>query len=234
MPVPYPEKERYTVDDLVKIVAILRSPEGCPWDKVQTHESIRSNMLEEAYEAIEAINQQDTAHLKEELGDVLLQVAFHSQMEAERSTFSFEDVADGVCRKMLTRHPHVFGELTAADPTQALKTWDAVKRQTAGDKKQSHLLDSVPRALPALMRSEKVQNRAARVGYDHADVAAALAELDAAREGLTGENGEQALGRLLLAASAVARLNKWDAEQALTDETDAFIARFKEWEQTGK
>lgn len=234
MPVPYPEKERYTVDDLVKIVAILRSPEGCPWDKVQTHESIRSNMLEEAYEAIEAINQQDTAHLKEELGDVLLQVAFHSQMEAERSTFSFEDVADGVCRKMLTRHPHVFGELTAADPAQALKTWDAVKRQTAGDKKQSHLLDSVPRALPALMRSEKVQNRAARVGYDHADVAAALAELDAAREELTGENGEQALGRLLLAASAVARLNKWDAEQALTDETDAFIARFKEWEQTGK
>ena len=234
MPVPYPEKERYPVDDLVKIVAILRSPEGCPWDKVQTHESIRSNMLEEAYEAIEAINQQDTAHLKEELGDVLLQVAFHSQMEAERSTFSFEDVADGVCRKMLTRHPHVFGELTAADPAQALKTWDAVKRQTAGDKKQSHLLDSVPRALPALMRSEKVQNRAARVGYDHADVAAALAELDAAREGLTGENGEQALGRLLLAASAVARLNKWDAEQALTDETDAFIARFKEWEQTGK
>lgn len=234
MPVPYPEKERYTVDDLVKIVAILRSPEGCPWDKVQTHESIRSNMLEEAYEAIEAINQQDTAHLKEELGDVLLQVAFHSQMEAERSTFSFEDVADGVCRKMLTRHPHVFGELTAADPAQALKTWDAVKRQTAGDKKQSHLLDSVPRALPALMRSEKVQNRAARVGYDYADVAAALAELDAAREGLTGESGEQALGRLLLAASAVARLNKWDAEQALTDETDAFIARFKEWEQTGK
>ena len=234
MPVPYPEKDRYTVDDLVKIVAILRSPEGCPWDKVQTHESIRSNMLEEAYEAIEAINQQDTAHLKEELGDVLLQVAFHSQMEAERSTFSFEDVADGVCRKMLTRHPHVFGELTAADPAQALKTWDAVKRQTAGDKKQSHLLDSVPRALPALMRSEKVQNRAARVGYDYADVAAALAELDAAREGLTGESGEQALGRLLLAASAVARLNKWDAEQALTDETDAFIARFKEWEQTGK
>ncbi len=234
MSVPYPEKERYTVDDLVKIVAILRSPEGCPWDKVQTHESIRSNMLEEAYEAIEAINQQDTAHLKEELGDVLLQVAFHAQMEAERSTFSFEDVVDGVCRKMLTRHPHVFGELTAADPAQALKTWDAVKRQTAGDKKQSHLLDSVPRALPSLMRSEKVQNRAARVGYDHADVAAALAELDAAREGLTGENGEQALGRLLLAASAVARLNKWDAEQALTDETDAFIARFKEWEQTGK
>lgn len=234
MPVPYPEKERYTVDDLVKIVAILRSPEGCPWDKVQTHESIRSNMLEEAYEAIEAINQQNTAHLQEELGDVLLQVAFHSQMEAEQSTFSFEDVADGVCRKMLTRHPHVFGELTAADPAQALKTWDAVKRQTAGDKKQSHLLDSVPRALPALMRSEKVQNRAARVGYDHADVAAALAELDAAREALTGENGEQALGRLLLAASAVARLNKWDAEQALTDETDAFIARFKEWEQSGK
>lgn len=239
MPVPYPEKERYTIDDLVKIVAILRSPEGCPWDKVQTHESIRSNLLEEAYEAIEAINQQDTAHLREELGDVLLQVVFHSQMEAEQETFSFDEVVDGICKKMLTRHPHVFGELTAADPAQALKTWDAVKRQTAGDKKQSHLLDSVPRALPALMRSEKVQNRAARVGYDHENVAAALEELESARAAVvsaasSGESGEQAMGRLLLAASAVSRLCKWDAEQALTDETDAFIARFKEWEQTGK
>lgn len=236
MPATYPEKERYTVDDLVRIVAILRSPEGCPWDKVQTHESIRSNLLEEAYEAIEAINQQDTVHLREELGDVLLQVVFHAQMEAEEGRFVFDDVADQICRKMLTRHPHVFGELTADDPSQALKTWDAVKRQTAGDKKQSHLLDSVPRALPALMRSEKVQNRAARVGYDYANKAEALRELDAARAAVEAaaseDDGGKAMGRLLLAASAVSRLYKWDAEQVLTDETDAFIARFKEWEQT--
>ncbi|MBQ3133366.1 MAG: nucleoside triphosphate pyrophosphohydrolase [Clostridia bacterium] len=236
MSISYPEKERYSIEDLVQILALLRSPEGCPWDRVQTHESIRSNMLEEAHEALEAINQQDTEHLKEELGDVLFQVVFHAQMEAESGHFTFDDVADGICKKMLVRHPHVFGNMTASDAGQALRTWDAVKRQTNGNKSQTDLLSNVPRSLPALMRAEKVQNRAARVGYDYADLSEALEALSAAQTAVqqaaaSGESDAAAVGKLLFAVSAVARLMKWDAEQALTDQTDAFVRTFSEWEK---
>ena len=236
MSVSYPQKERYSVDDLVEILALLRSPEGCPWDREQTHESIRSNMLEEACEAIEAINQHDAEHLKEELGDVLFQVVFHAQMAAEAGTFTLEDVADGICKKMLARHPHVFGNVAAADAGEALAAWDAVKRQTSTNQAQADLLQNVPRSLPALMRAEKVQRRAARGGYDRADLSEALADFKATVETLenavqTGATDTASLGRMLFATVALARRMGWDAEQALTDETDAFITQFREWEQ---
>ena len=236
MSVSYPQKERYSVDDLVEILALLRSPEGCPWDREQTHESIRSNMLEEACEAIEAINQHDAEHLKEELGDVLFQVVFHAQMAAEAGTFTLEDVADGICKKMLARHPHVFGNVAAADAGEALAAWDAVKRQTSTNQAQADLLQNVPRSLPALMRAEKVQRRAARGGYDRADLSEALADFKATVETLenavqTGNTDVASLGRMLFATVALARRMGWDAEQALTDETDAFITQFREWEQ---
>lgn len=236
MSVSYPQKERYSVDDLVEILALLRSPEGCPWDREQTHESIRSNMLEEACEAIEAINQHDAEHLKEELGDVLFQVVFHAQMAAEAGTFTLEDVADGICKKMLARHPHVFGNVAAADAGEALAAWDAVKRQTSTNQAQADLLQNVPRSLPALMRAEKVQRRAARGGYDRADLSEALADFKATVKTLenavqTGNTDVASLGRMLFATVALARRMGWDAEQALTDETDAFITQFREWEQ---
>lgn len=236
MSVSYPQKERYSVDDLVEILALLRSPEGCPWDREQTHESIRSNMLEEACEAIEAINQHDAEHLKEELGDVLFQVVFHAQMAAEAGTFTLEDVADGICKKMLARHPHVFGNVAAADAGEALAAWDAVKRQTSTNQAQADLLQNVPRSLPALMRAEKVQRRAARGGYDRADLSEALADFKVTVKTLenavqTGATDTASLGRMLFATVALARRMGWDAEQALTDETDAFITQFREWEQ---
>ncbi len=219
--------------DLLELVRLLRSPEGCPWDRAQTHESIRSNFLEETHEAIEAINQQDMAHLKEELGDVLLQIVLHTSMEEERGSFTFDDVLKDLCDKLLVRHPHVFGAVQAEDEAQALKSWDAAKRASQGNKKQSDLLISVPRSLPALMRAEKVQGRAARAGMDWPAVDGALdalsREIEELREAIaSGDNPriEDELGDVLFSAVNVSRFTEADAEQALTVATDKFIRRF--------
>ena len=144
----YPEKQHYTADDLVAIIAILRDPEnGCPWDKVQTHRSIRMNFLEEAYEAVDAIDLDDPELLCEELGDVLMQVVFHAQIEREAGRFTFAEVCDGVCRKLLDRHPHIFrGD-------ESIKDWDSLKNKEKGRLTLADDLESVPRALPALMRA---------------------------------------------------------------------------------
>ena len=155
-------KDRYTLEDLLAIMERLRSPGGCPWDREQTHESIATDFLEETHEALEAIRQRDTEGLKEELGDVLLQVVFHSRIEEEKGGFTFGDVVDGICKKLVIRHPHVFGEVTVDGTGQVLRNWDAIKRQTKGGKTQAELLGGVPRSLPALMRAAKVQNRAKR------------------------------------------------------------------------
>ena len=162
MAVSFEFKEKYTISDLLEIMRLLRTPEGCPWDREQTHESIRSNLLEETHEALEAIDRGDMPLLQEELGDVLLQVVFHAQMEQEKGSFTFDDVVDGICKKLVVRHPHVFGGVTADDAGQVLKNWDAIKRETKGGKTQADMLRAVPRALPALMRAGKVQNRARR------------------------------------------------------------------------
>ena len=156
--------DSYNIHDLVQIVVLLRSPDGCPWDQEQTHESIRRNMLEEAYEAVEAIDEKNPDHLKEELGDVLLQVIFHAQMAQEQGLFSFDDVVNGVAQKMVFRHPHVFGTQQATDTIQALDTWEVQKRQ---EKKQDTVTDSlnaVSRALPALIRAEKNSKQSGKGG----------------------------------------------------------------------
>ena len=154
--------ERYDIQDLRRIMALLRAPGGCPWDREQTHESIRRNMLEEAYEVVEAIDEQDPEHLKEELGDVLLQVVFHAQMAREEGLFTFDDVVDGVAKKMVFRHPHVFGQAHADDCAQALDTWDAQKQVEKDQRTASDTLKAVARSLPALIRAEKVQSKAAK------------------------------------------------------------------------
>ena len=173
----YPQKERYDFNDLIEIVKILRAPGGCPWDMAQTHESIRSNFIEETYEAIEAIDTKDTELLKEELGDVLLQVALHSEMEREAGSFDMNDVCDGICKKLIIRHPHVFGDKSAGDEKEALQNWNAVKMQTKHQKTQTEAMQSISRALPSLMRSEKIQRKAAKVGFDWENVYGALDKL---------------------------------------------------------
>ena len=149
-------KDSYGCDDLIQIVKILRSPEGCPWDRAQNHHTIRNNFLEEAYEAVEAIDREDAVLLQEELGDVLLQIALHTQMEAEQGHFNFDDVCTGICRKMIGRHPRVFGDKHAADAEEALQSWEQQKRLEKGLYSLEDRLRQVSLALPALMRAQKL------------------------------------------------------------------------------
>lgn len=226
-------KQRYYFDDLVKIVSLLRSPGGCPWDREQTHKSIRANFIEETYEAVEAIDTEDTDLLKEELGDVMLQVALHSQMEAEAGNFNIDDVADGVCKKLIVRHPHVFGNVQADTTGEVLKNWDEIKKRTKNQTTGTQTLKSVPKVLPALMRSSKVQKRAAKAGFDWHDVSGALSkvheetgELEAEIKKGDKEACLEELGDLIFAVVNVSRFLEVDPEKALTDSCDKFIKRF--------
>jgi len=234
--VEFTQKEFYDFRDLEKIITILRSPEGCPWDREQTHESIRRNFLEEAYEAVEAIDEKDTEHLQEELGDVLLQIMLHAEMEREKGTFDIDGVANRLSQKMILRHPHVFGEVKVSGSEEVLTNWDAIKRVEKDQKTVTDSLESVARSLPSLWRAEKVQKKAAKVGFDWPDVSGALDKLEEEirelREAVqTGENVEGELGDVLFSAVNVARFLKLDPENALTGSTDKFIHRFSGMEQ---
>ena len=231
-------KERYDVNDLIDIVEILRSPGGCPWDIEQDHKSIRRDFLEETYEVIEAINKEDKDGLLEELGDVLLQVVFHAQIEREKKSFDFNDVADGVCKKMIERHPHVFGDVNAETSEQVLENWDVIKKQTKKQKSQTESMLSIPCEFPALMRADKVQKKAAKVGFDWDSVEGAFEkvseELEELKEAVTMgvvENANEELGDLLFSVVNVSRFIGVDSEEALTKATDKFIDRFSKVEQ---
>ncbi|MBP3442075.1 MAG: nucleoside triphosphate pyrophosphohydrolase [Clostridia bacterium] len=231
-------KEKYNVYDLVEVIRALRSEGGCPWDIEQTHESIRKNLIEETYETIEAINKGDADMLREELGDVLMQVIFHAQIEDEKGVFNIDDVADENCRKMIERHPHVFGEVNVNSVDDVLTNWDAIKRKTKGQKTTSQAIDSIPRELPALMRADKVQSKASKVGFDWSEVGGALdrlsEEIDELREAIASGDGSKIsdeLGDVLFSAVNVSRFVKVDAEEALTSSTDKFIGRFKKVEK---
>ena len=229
----FERKQVYTMDDLLKIMELLRSPEGCPWDRAQTHKSVRANFIEETYEAIEAIDTEDRTLLQEELGDVLLQVVLHCQIEKEEGGFTFEEVVNGVAQKLVYRHPHVFGGVTANNETEALKSWDDVKKASKDQKTHTEVLKSVSRALPALIRSEKVQKKAAKAGFDWPDaegamekVAEELAEVRQAAAGSEEERMEE-VGDLLFAVVNVARFLHAEPEEALTRSCDKFIRRFE-------
>ena len=211
---------------------LLRSPEGCPWDRVQTHQSIRQNMLEEAYEAADAIDHMDMDNLKEELGDVLLQVVFHASMAQEAGQFTFDDVVDGVCQKLVYRHPHVFGTVEASGPEGALSAWDAQKRAEKGQKTAADALDSVARALPGLTRAAKLQSKAAKAGFDWKDISPAMdklsEELEEFRRAVEEDsNVEEELGDLLFAAVKAGRFAGVDGETALQKACEKFIRRFR-------
>lgn len=216
----YPDKELYTADDLVAIIALLRDPEkGCPWDKVQTHQSIRMNFLEEAYEAVDAIDLEDSHLLCEELGDVMMQVAFHAQIEQEAGHFTWQQVCDGVCRKLIERHPHIFGGDTS------IKDWDTLKNKEKGRLTLQDDLASVPQALPALMRAAKLQKRAARYGVQiTADAAAVAQSAQTAQDTANSQVAAQAVGQMLFAAVALARKAGVDPEEALQQYNADFLA----------
>ncbi len=226
-------KSKYDFSDLVEIMKILRSPQGCPWDRVQTHKSIRQNFIEETYEAIEAIDTEDTELLREELGDVMMQVVFHALMEEEVGSFNINDVCDEVCKKLIVRHPHVFSDTIADTPDEVLKNWDQIKMQTKSQKSQSEVLGSVSKSLPALMYSQKIQHKAAKVGFDFektedtlAKVSEELTELKVAIDNNDAENMSEELGDLLFSVVNVARFIKVDSEKALYDATQKFTNRF--------
>ncbi len=234
-------KDRYDIYDLVEIMKMLRAPGGCPWDAEQTHESIKKNLIEETYEVIEAINKNDKELLCEELGDTLMQVVFHAQMESEAGVFDFSTVSDGVCKKLIERHPHVFGEVTISGVDDVLTNWDAIKRKTKGQKSTTESMLSVPRELPALMRATKLQKKAADVGFDWSDASGALdkleeeiAELRAAIANEDKENMAEELGDVLFSAVNVSRFIKTDAEEALTAASDKFLSRFTTVEALAK
>ena len=231
-------KEKYGADDLVEIMRILRTPEGCPWDREQDHQSIKKNFIEETYEVIEAINKNDAALLCEELGDVMMQVVFHAQIESEKGSFDFDDVCDGVCKKLIIRHPHVFADGEAKTADDVLVKWDEIKKKTKSQETQTSVMRSVPRELPALMRAEKVRKKAKGVDIDSADLSGAFDKIDEEtqqlREAAGGEDKNEIaarLGDLLFSVVRVAGLVGADPEEALTDSTDRFIDRFEKAEK---
>lgn len=230
-------KETYTISDLLEIMRLLRAPNGCPWDRVQTHESIRKNFIEETYEAIEAIDKADYDLMREELGDVLMQVIFHSIMEEETGRFTFDDVCDEVCKKLILRHPHVFGSVNAETPDEVLKNWDAIKMQSKSQKKVADSVDDVAKSLPALMRAQKVQKRSAKSGMDFKDAEDAASkipeELSELKEAIALSDKDkltEEVGDLLFSVVNVARFLDVDAEEALTKSTNKFSRRFRDVE----
>lgn len=244
-------KDQYSMQELLQVMAFLRSDQGCPWDKTQTHASLRKNLLEEAYEAIDAIDSGRPERLCDELGDVLMQVVFHAQLAMEAGEFTFDDVVGSICRKLISRHTHLFGDDHAETPEAVLATWEKNKLKEKGHLTQSQVLDDVPHSLPALHRSYKVQHKAAQVGFDWSDeigprlkITEELDEIEecisstrkAVSEGLLSPEAadlalEDEVGDLLFSMVNYARHLKVQPEIALTAATDKFIRRFTRLEE---
>ncbi len=223
-------KSSYEFDDLVALVALLRSENGCPWDREQTHDSVRMNFLEEAYEAVEAIDLKDDRLLCEELGDVMLQVVFHAQIAEERGAFDVSGISDMVCKKLVERHPHVFAGREVSGTGEVLVNWDEIKRRTKDITSHTGAMRAVASSLPALMRAEKIQKKAAKAGFDWPDVSGALDKLREETAELAQADDDHALeemGDLLFAAVNVARFRKLDPELALIRANEKFIRRFE-------
>jgi len=217
---------------LREIVARLRAPDGCPWDREQTHKSLRAALVEECYEVIEAIEKADDANLREELGDLLLHVVLHAHMAGERQAFSFEEVVGEICEKLVRRHPHVFGDAKAGNTSEVLRQWEQIKREEKGER--TSIMDGLPAALPALLLAQNVQKKAARVGFDWKEASEVFAKVDEEvselREAVAlGKNPaiEEELGDLLFTVVNLARKLHVDGEMALTLATKKFTRRFR-------
>ena len=231
-------KRRYDWEDFLRIMRLLRSPGGCPWDAEQTHQSIRRNFLEETYEALDALDRDDPVDMCEELGDVLMQVVFHATMEEERCRFTMADVVDGVAQKMVYRHPHVFGTVHVDNSDQVLVNWEKLKRTEKGQASTADAIEAVPHTLPALWRAEKVQKKAAKAGFDWDDPLRALDKLEeevrelraAMESGKAPEDPHglrEELGDVLFMAAKIGQMTGTDPEDALHRSCDKFDSRFR-------
>ncbi|MBQ3063199.1 MAG: nucleoside triphosphate pyrophosphohydrolase [Clostridia bacterium] len=224
-------KEEYDARDLVTIVELLRLPGGCPWDREQTHQTLRRDMIEETYEVIEAIDADDMTLLREELGDALLQIVLHARIEEEAGRATFDKIAGDVCRKMIHRHPHVFGDVKAESVGEVLANWETIKSEEKSRTTLTDKLTSIPKQFPALMRAAKVGKKAKALDFpDAAAVAQKLREELAEVEVALATGNENAvfeeMGDLLLSAASLARFAGVDPEHALSAATDKFISRF--------
>ena len=219
--------------ELIETVAILRSENGCEWDRQQTHQSIRQNMLEEAYEAAEAIDEKNVEHLKEELGDVLLQVVLHSQIAKDNQEFDIQDVAKMLNDKLIHRHPHVFGDEKTADTKKILENWEKLKAQEKTERKRT--MDGIPSTLPSLLRAMKISKKAVRSGFEWQNYSQLLdcfkSEIKEFEEAKTFDEKEEELGDILFSLVNVARWNKIDPEVALAKANVKFIKRFNKLEE---
>jgi len=229
--VDFENKPSYDVNDLRALMTLLRGPGGCPWDAEQTHESIRRNLLEEAYEAADAIDRADTDNLIEELGDVLMQVLFHADIAEKSGSFDLDVIADATCKKLIRRHPHVFGDVRASDGVESLAFWDNVKRGEKLQDTTAEVMHSIAGSLPALWRAEKIQLKAAKVGFDWPDYTGALEalrmELHELEDAISASGDvEEELGDLLFSAVNVSRFFGIDPEKALGRSCEKFISRF--------
>ena len=229
---PLRERKRFDFYDLVRVMAILRGEDGCPWDREQTHESLRKYLIEEAYETAAAIDEGDWGHVAEELGDVLLQVVFHARVGEDTGTMELSDITSCICKKMMDRHRHIFGSDHCETAEEVTANWEKIKRQEQGLTTQGQVMQNVPKGLPALLRAAKVQKKASEVGFDwqsagdalkkaQEEADEALAQLD---EG--GESLEEEIGDLLFACVSAARLKGIDSDRALSKATEKFISRF--------
>lgn len=231
-------KEKYGLEDFIRLIDVLRGPGGCPWDIKQTHESLKHNVVEEAWEVVDAINEGSEAHLREELGDLLMQVIFHASIAKEHGGFTLDDISDEAVKKLVHRHPHVFGSVKADTPDEVLTNWDAIKRADRGQQSAASAMDGIPRGLPGLMRSEKIQSKAAKYGFDWPDVSGAMdklreetAELQEGIDAGDIENIKEEIGDALFSVVNVARFYKLDTEECMHAACEKFIRRFRYLEE---
>ena len=221
------------LEELISVIAKLRAPDGCPWDREQTHETLRPNMLEEAYEAVDAIDENNMPHLREELGDVLLQVLLHSQIASERGDFDIETVAKELKEKLIHRHPHVFGSTSVKDADEVKKNWDILKAEEKTERKSA--MDGISKSMSALMTAQKISKRAVKQGFEW-DCEDSLydclySEIEEFKQAKSQFHKEEELGDILFAAVNLARWNKIDAEQALLKANKKFEKRFRKMEE---
>lgn len=239
--IDFENKLSYDISDLRELMRLLRSEQGCPWDREQTHESIRRNLLEEAYEAADAIDEGNADNLLEELGDVLLQVLFHADISKDEGSFTLDDVIDVTCKKLLRRHPHVFGNVSAGNSEDSLNVWEDTKREEKNHQSIAESMRCVARALPALWRAEKIQKKASKAGFDWPNHEGALqalrSEMLELEDAITDGDGDairEELGDLLFSVVNVARLLGVDPEDALSASSDKFTSRFEQVENAAK
>ncbi len=226
--------KKYTFEDLKDIVKKLRGENGCPWDKEQTHQSIKHNIIEEGYELIEMLDSENWEKVADESGDLLLQIVFHAQIGEENGEYGLDDVCDAVCRKLIHRHPHVFGELKLENSEQVLDEWNKIKRDDRGQKTVAQEMAGVSKALPALMRAEKIQGKAEKGGYVFSDpitTSESVSSMMNVMVGVTEQKiAEMYVGKMLFEAVSIAKKMGVDAETALNRRIEAFIQEYTKYE----